>query len=661
MTTNQSDVKKNLETFSLIWLDEIVNDSLENVETQQRLRTMVNHFKTFQRADQCIQYMQSAPKDRFILIVSGRLGHEVVPQIHHLRQVYSIYVYCRDKERNERWAKKYSKIQHVITKFDDLVSRIRTNREKFVQTKINEPLFIIFFLTNNENNESNDSFLYSQFFVDYLLNIQPMTTDDKELVSLCKDEYKGNESELNIIREFEESYSSEQALWWYTRDAFLYRLLNKAFRVQNFDLLLIFRFFIRDIQRLIEQNSSSSSICVYRSYIMSNDELQTFHNSLGEFLTINGFFIANLHRQQTLSYLNHPNLSGDNEKVLFEIAADSQIEPAKPFCSLTSLSYCSTVEQIIFSLGTIFRLDTIHQQEDRIWIIRMRLTTGKHQKLKAIFDYLKAPYLTEEVNLLSFGRALRKMNKYDEAEKFYRRLLKELPSTHVNLVDCHYNLGLVLDEKGDYESSLEWHQKAIEIKKQTAKNSNVPYSSLGYNYNSIANVYQKKGDYKQAKDYYQKTLDLWKKIYGENHLDLAMCWNNLGCLFENQKKYSQALECHEKSLAIKKSHLPENHLSLSLTHNNLACLYGILGQMDSALEHLQLTLQIQTKAFAINHPEIATTYKNLGLAQEIQGDWNQAKTFYEKSAQIRRRSLPATHPDVLQIEQDLRRIGSKVK
>jgi hypothetical protein len=37
-----------------------------------------------------------------------------------------------------------------------------------------------------------------------------------EFLSLCKTEYKNNENELNIIHKFEQNYSSNQALSWYT-------------------------------------------------------------------------------------------------------------------------------------------------------------------------------------------------------------------------------------------------------------------------------------------------------------------------------------------------------------------------------------------------------------------------------------------------------------
>jgi tetratricopeptide (TPR) repeat protein len=656
MTTNIHQ-RNNLETFSLIWLDAIVNDSFENIETQQRLRTFINHLKTFQNGNECKQYIESLPKDRFVLIVSGRLGQEIVPDIHNLRQVYSIYVYCLDKERNERWAKRYPKIKGVFIKLDDLVTQIRYNHEKRSQTKINEPLPITFFIINNENNELNNHFIYSQLLIEYLLHSKTISTDQKELISLCKDEYKGNENELNIIREFENDYSSDRALWWYTRETFVYRLLKKAFRMQNIDILLIFRFFIRDIQRLIEQNKCTNSLCVYRSYLMSIEEIELVKNSLGEFLSINGFFSTNIHREQAISYLNNSDITNDLEKVLFEIVAD----PHRPFCNITSFSYFSGEEQILFTLGAIFRLVSIYQQDDgkdRIWIIRMKLSSNKHKRLKVSFEHMKNQYNTEQMNLLSFGRILRKMSKFDDAEKFYRRLLKELPDDHENIADCHYGLGIVMDEKGDYESSLEWHQKSIEIKKQTLE---VNDPSIGYSYNSIANVYQKKGDYKRALEYYNQALIIWKKAFGENHLDVAMCLNNMGCVYENEKKYSEALECHQKALAIKNQHLPSDHLNLSATHNNLGTVYGSMGQLDSALEHFNLSLQIKSKLLPTNHPDIALTLKNIGLIYEIRGDFTQAKSSYEKSAMMRRHILSSTHPNVIRIEQDIKRVSLKIK
>ena len=102
---------QNLETYSLIWLDTAVHSSPENVDAQQQLRTSINHLRVFEDDHECEEYVRSVPKeDRIILIVSGQLGQKSVPRIHQLRQVFSIYVYCRNKQENEEWTREFSKV-----------------------------------------------------------------------------------------------------------------------------------------------------------------------------------------------------------------------------------------------------------------------------------------------------------------------------------------------------------------------------------------------------------------------------------------------------------------------------------------------------------------------------------------------------------------------
>ncbi|CAF4183835.1 unnamed protein product, partial [Rotaria magnacalcarata] len=93
--------------------------------------------------------------------------------------------------------------------------------------------------------------------------MKPNLTDKNELINLCQKFYENNPKELSLVREFEQNYSSNQAVWWYTRDSFVYRLLNKALRVQNIDLLFLFRFFIRDIEVQLKQYRCSSLVRVY--------------------------------------------------------------------------------------------------------------------------------------------------------------------------------------------------------------------------------------------------------------------------------------------------------------------------------------------------------------------------------------------------------------
>jgi response regulator RpfG family c-di-GMP phosphodiesterase len=99
---------EHLEIFRLIWLDANVH---ETRDTEQKLRSIINHLKKFQNLKQCQEYIeQRTQKDRIVLIVSGQMGREIVPSVHKHRQVIAIYVYCMDKKRNEEWSCKYKKV-----------------------------------------------------------------------------------------------------------------------------------------------------------------------------------------------------------------------------------------------------------------------------------------------------------------------------------------------------------------------------------------------------------------------------------------------------------------------------------------------------------------------------------------------------------------------
>ncbi|CAF3965293.1 unnamed protein product, partial [Adineta steineri] len=89
---------QNLETFTLVWLDSLVNISQENIDTKVLLRNAINNLQAFDDSDKCVEYIQLVSEERIVLIVSGRLGREVVPRIHQLPHLIAIYVYCTDKK-----------------------------------------------------------------------------------------------------------------------------------------------------------------------------------------------------------------------------------------------------------------------------------------------------------------------------------------------------------------------------------------------------------------------------------------------------------------------------------------------------------------------------------------------------------------------------------
>ena len=109
--------KSNLENYTLIWLDQDANAAAENIQAQPHFRSAINYLKMFKKSDECTKYIQSLTKDDcVVMIASGRLGQEIIPEIHPLPQVRAIYVYCFNKAKYEPWAKQFSKVKLQLRK-----------------------------------------------------------------------------------------------------------------------------------------------------------------------------------------------------------------------------------------------------------------------------------------------------------------------------------------------------------------------------------------------------------------------------------------------------------------------------------------------------------------------------------------------------------------
>ena len=532
----------------------------------------------------------------------------------------------------------------LFTQKQELVARIQSDRER--RKKGDEP--ILFTVQGQSTSELNGEFVHSQIFIDVLLRIKSNQSDKDEFLARCKKTYKGNDSELTIVREFSRKYSPDRALWWYTRESFVYRMLNKALRVQNTDVLFLFRFLIVDIQQQLNQHRCSTPVRLYRGQIMSKEEVEMLKNSINQFISINSFLSTSTDRYVALRFLKED--TDDLEQVLFEIEADPSVT-AKPFADITSFSYFKTEKEVLIMVGSIFRIVDVSNDGSGVWIIRMTLCSDDDHDLKNIFEHMKNEHGGGEKNLLSFGNVLADMGKFDEAEKYYLRLLKHLSPDDPDIARCYHGLGNVTDEKGDYDSSLQWHENSLELRMKSLK---ADHPHLAPNHISIGCAHFNKGDYRHALVSYQKAYEIIKTAFGDGHPDIAMCLNNMGCVYEREKNYPKALECHKEALEIRKEYLPEHHPDVGQSHHNAGNIYRCLNQLDLALKHYNDSLTIKLKSLPSQHRDIALTLENIGNIYKDKGELAEALSYYNRAAAIYHHSLPPTHPSVIQIEEYIR-------
>jgi tetratricopeptide (TPR) repeat protein len=105
----------------------------------------------------------------------------------------------------------------------------------------------------------------------------------------------------------------------------------------------------------------------------------------------------------------------------------------------------------------------------------MTLCSDDEHDLKHVLMYMKQQTGSGEINLQTLGKLLLQMGKFDLAEKYFKRLLKELPSNHPLLSSLYEDLGQVASQTGNFDMSVEWHKKSLACKKpnQLSTNTNI--------------------------------------------------------------------------------------------------------------------------------------------------------------------------------------------
>ncbi|CAF0875555.1 unnamed protein product [Didymodactylos carnosus] len=399
-------VKEDLETFSLLWLDAYVNTA-DNREVQQKLRTVINCIKTFDSVGPCQEYLERQDEnEKILLIVSGSYGRQIVSKIHNLKQVTAIYVYCMNIISHLKWTRQFNKVMMITTSSTELIEKLSLDQRQ--RDKIEDLTMIPISISHQRKSTSNfnGDFMWSQLFLEVLLRVKQTPDDRQVLIQFCKEIYVDNDIQTKIIDEFERTYCPEKALWWYTRNTFLFKMLNNALRTNNIETLFLFRFFIEDLYNQLKnlhqnQCHQSQLTKVYRVQLLSVEEINMVQSSIGNYFSINKFLLTSTNGNLSSSLSSFITNCDNNtlQPVIFEINIDqsSNIE-CKPFANISKLSYFKDENEILFSIGTIFQIENVQCNEQDIWIINLNLCDENNDsKLKILLNQIR-----QESDLVSF-------------------------------------------------------------------------------------------------------------------------------------------------------------------------------------------------------------------------------------------------------------------
>jgi tetratricopeptide (TPR) repeat protein len=527
-------------------------------------------------------------------------------------------------------------------------------------------------------------------FNDVILQLPSNTKAKQQMIDACREYYRGNEKQLASIDEFKNTYTSDNCIRWYTRETFVYKMINKALRTEDVQQLDTFRFYISDLSLALAQEHKNNKLeesddelitILYRGVRLTLTELEQFRSNEGKLISINGYLSTTRLHNVAVMFAKDDIKRADSVPVLFEIKCQKGESDYPIYADIAKFSNFPNEQEVLFDLGAVFIVDTVGNEND-MWKICMNTTDGGREIAKQYIEETKKEMHGDSV-VIVFGSLLTRTGHYHRAETYFQQLLND-PGNE-NLAHIHNQLGLVYQAKGEFSEAI-FH---FDIAYRLLKKSSPPLlRDSAHVLLNMSYVLLEQGHYRNALECCSKAKYILDQLDDSCQLEMARCLHNIGSSYRGQRKYDEALAHYEDAVNIQRACLPENHVHIAETLNSIGLVYlmskdiekafnfylsslemyqtclpedhpdianvlhniaeyfQLKAQHDKALQHYHLALAMKEKCFPPDHPSIAATLNNISTVLSAKGEKEKALQLCLKALSMRERLLPSDHPDL---------------
>jgi tetratricopeptide (TPR) repeat protein len=289
----------------------------------------------------------------------------------------------------------------------------------------------------------------------------------REMLAECRACCYNDPHKLAVIGEFDRTYRSVDAILWYTKPCFLYRLINKALRTEDNLVLYKFRYFIMDLCARLGETAlvSAHHIKPFRAYRGSNlSRYEVERLEIGSLVATNGFFSSSRHLAVAQHFINldpdtgislSRSRSDQRQYILFEVDVDLNNSPDIVVTDVSGYSSIPDENEILFNLGTTFIITGINYDDEiHVWYIRMT-TSSELALINEKYNNYTLERCIEITPAISFGHLICEiLSDYPKALDYLHRLLRSKPWNDDNRSGIYHYLARVYFFMGKYEQAI---------------------------------------------------------------------------------------------------------------------------------------------------------------------------------------------------------------
>jgi hypothetical protein len=562
-------------TYVFIWCDPTIGlkqYAADTNHTFSRLSQLFNQkqqfLHAFNDAKTCQKFISQVKN--VCLVVSGSLGSELVPHVHDLEQIHSIYIFCMNKEKNNRWARHFGKIRGVYTDIQSICHFIESNI--LPKLSINHTRLEFDIMDEKIDLPAVDQISsfekYPKLLPEILLNMMSIDRDEQRMFDDCRSIYV-NDYLRKHINEIEKHYRQTHPILLYTRDVFLRRIVNYALLTNDLYTLSSMHRFINDINTHLIQiqnqtSAKSTALSLYFSQLLSEVKLNRIRTHCGGILTINQFVSANLDQVNAMMYMKHRKVASKSEKkirVLFHIMIDETQDVNVPYANIASVSEFSHPKEYLISIGGVYHVDRVEMLVGvpTAWLIQLTLIGKNHSQYKHLSQITHGQQLEQHIKHSEFvDQICCHAKRFKSTNELFRQACQSQYPEYRQVM-FHYSMATILASTKEWKGALKEYRHALDIARKhfpTCQNQDdvclIPlYSQMGF-------AFQQDGNFADAFSHAFRALTISNK---SKDTDLskelsAACYHNLGLIHDHAGKFDDAKKFYEEALGIRREYLP---------------------------------------------------------------------------------------------------------
>jgi tetratricopeptide (TPR) repeat protein len=491
----------------------------------------------------------------------------------------------------------------------------------------------------------------------------------REMLAECRACCYNDPYKLAMIDEFGRTYQSADAILWYTKPCFLYRLINKALRTEDNLVVYKFRYFIMDLCTRLEEKALTSAyhkqpFRVYRGSKISLDEVEKLQ--VGSLVATNGFFSSSRHLDVAQRFIGidpvtgvSPSRSRDDQRqyILFELDVDLINSPDVVVTDVSAYSSIPDENEILFNLGTTFFITSInYDDEHHVWYIRI-ITSSELAIINQEYNRYTSERCTETTPAISFGHLRCEiLSDYSGALNYLHRLLRSKTWNDDYRPDTYHYLARVYYFMGKYEQAITFC-KCVQL----LLRRRLPEFSLTYarSLTCLSMIYSDIEDLPRAGYFQERAATIYRSTLSKNHYEFGFHLNYTAYLYWQNNQYASALYLLTNVLPIIKKTLPPNYPCNAQTLHITGLVQHSLNNREESIRYFKQSLQMRESFHAIDHPYLARTYYELSVLYLEINDYSTALDYAQKSLRIRKAKLPHNHKEFKQSVELVERLSQR--